>query len=194
MPIGPAALVLAALTAGTPPSTVTAHLTSEGRAPATYARMVAADVLRRAGVTLRWTGAGATLHVHLAERAPNDLPLGALALAYPYSGCAKAVTIYADRVRQLTGGRFGEEAAMLGYVIAHELVHVLQGVDRHSETGIMKARWTMQDRAAILSRALGFDEEDTPLIRRGLALGPCRAPSVSTTRSVARTAARPATR
>lgn len=193
MPIAPVAFALAALTLGGPGATITARLTSEGRSPTTHARIVAASVLRRAGVTLQWTGSAATVHVHLAERAPDDLPSGALAIAYPYSGCSKAITVYADRVRQLTGGRFGEDAAMLGYVLAHEFVHVMQGVDRHSHTGVMKARWTLQDRAAIFSGALDFDSEDLYLVRRGLALGPCRLPPL-TARSAARIAIRPETR
>ena len=34
---------------------------------------------------------------------------------------------------------------LLGHVLAHEIGHVLQGVARHSATGVMKGRWSLHE-------------------------------------------------
>jgi predicted Zn-dependent protease len=63
----------------------------------------------------------------------------------------------------------GSEATILGYVLAHEIAHVLQGIARHSATGIMRARWTDNDLRQMGIRVLAFTPEDVQLIRRLLA-------------------------
>jgi hypothetical protein len=35
--------------------------------------------------------------------------------------------------------------ALLGYVLAHEIGHVLEGLVRHSGAGVMKASWNRAD-------------------------------------------------
>jgi hypothetical protein len=56
-------------------------------------------------------------------------------------------------------------------VLVHEITHVLQGIEhqRHSEDGVMKARWTADDLYQMSYRPLHFDPFDVELIRRGLA-------------------------
>jgi len=63
------------------------------------------------------------------------------------------------------GGDTGDFAQ--GYVIAHELVHLLQG-DRtqHAENGIMRARWTAADSETFLWNAR-LTPSDTELVRLG---------------------------
>ena len=36
---------------------------------------------------------------------------------------------------------------LLAHVLVHEITHVLEGVDRHTGQGVMKARWTEDDLA-----------------------------------------------
>jgi hypothetical protein len=59
------------------------------------------------------------------------------------------------------------EAAFLGHVMAHEIGHVLQGVARHSEDGLMKGNWTHQDVLSMVTRRLSFTKSDADLIYRG---------------------------
>jgi hypothetical protein len=51
-------------------------------------------------------------------------------------------------------------------VLVHEITHILQGVDRHSESGIMKAQWTIDDYRAMASKPLSFTPLDVKLIQR----------------------------
>ena len=58
--------------------------------------------------------------------------------------------------------------SLLAYVLAHELAHVMQGLDHHSASGIMKANWSYREYFMMLSRTLTFTAEDVDLIRAGL--------------------------
>jgi hypothetical protein len=151
------------------------------------ATAVAGRAFRKSGLTITWhcpptlppDAPRTWLPVALRDETPEDLMPGALAVSYPYAGCSKGITVFADRVRGLAGGR-GRESALLGYVLAHEIAHVAQGLARHSETGVMKARWNKDDMAAIFERRLGFEQHDAELVRQGLAAGVCgRATTVS---------------
>jgi hypothetical protein len=53
---------------------------------------------------------------------------------------------------------------LLGHVLVHEITHVLQEVPRHSESGMMKARWEGADFARMRHQTLPFAEEDIRLI------------------------------
>jgi hypothetical protein len=64
----------------------------------------------------------------------------------------------------------GVRSALLAHVLAHEITHVLQGGDRHSETGIMQAHWTAKEIGRMASNPLSFTPEDIELINKGLAM------------------------
>jgi hypothetical protein len=53
-------------------------------------------------------------------------------------------------------------------VLAHEIGHVLQGIERHSETGVMMAKWTSEDYKQMVVKPLAFTEEDVILIHNGM--------------------------
>ena len=57
---------------------------------------------------------------------------------------------------------------LLAYVLAHEIVHILEGKGRHSTTGIMKAQWTPEDYSDIASGKLNFASEDVELVHGGV--------------------------
>jgi hypothetical protein len=46
---------------------------------------------------------------------------------------------------------------------------MLQGIDRHSEIGVMKANWTASDYSEMVSSPLPFTPVDIQLIHLGLA-------------------------
>jgi hypothetical protein len=57
---------------------------------------------------------------------------------------------------------------VLAHVMVHEITHILQGVSRHSESGIMKARWTNNDYQEMMFQPLPFAPEDVKLVQLGL--------------------------
>jgi hypothetical protein len=61
---------------------------------------------------------------------------------------------------------------LLGYVLAHEIGHVLQGVARHSETGVMKNRWSLLEVVNMKYDRLHFTALDATLILEG-----CKSPN-----------------
>jgi hypothetical protein len=90
-------------------------------------------------------------------------------MALPYADSGVRIVVFYDRVEPLLSGHHAPQATILGYVLAPEIAHVLQGVARHSETGIMRARWTDNDFKQMGIRVLRFTPEDVQLIRRRLA-------------------------
>jgi hypothetical protein len=56
--------------------------------------------------------------------------------------------------------------------MAHEIGHVLQGVNRHSESGVMKANWTDIDFESMTFEPLRFTPEDARLILARLSQPP----------------------
>ena len=109
------------------------------------------------------------LAVEIVPHAPASFSDVALAMALPYADSGVRIVIFYDRVEPLLRGHHAPEATILGYVLAHEIAHILQGIARHSETGIMRARWTDNDLKQMGIRVLTFTPEDVQLIRRLLA-------------------------
>jgi len=60
-------------------------------------------------------------------------------------------------------------ALVLGHVLVHEMTHILEGIARHSERGVMKAHWSSADLMQMSRKPLGFEREDIELIRLGMA-------------------------
>ena len=96
----------------------------------------------------------------MAEDHPGDL-----AYAQVYQG--KKIVLFRDRVMYSIESR--SAPVLLGHVIAHEIVHVLQGVARHSESGLMKAHWTGRDYQEMIWKPLQVTEFDQVLILNGIA-------------------------
>jgi hypothetical protein len=56
----------------------------------------------------------------------------------------------------------------LAHVMVHEIGHVLEQMQRHSENGVMKARWSAADIKRMERDPLPFAPEDVESIREGL--------------------------
>lgn len=82
--------------------------------------------------------------------------------------CEKAIVLFPERVQEVSP--YPGPYAM-AHVLAHEIAHVLEGVSRHSSSGIMKARWSQEDFIAMRPPGLAFAEEDVELIYAGLNIG-----------------------
>ena len=80
---------------------------------------------------------------------------------------AERIVVFLDRVKRTVPRKFTE--ALLAYVIAHEIGHVLEGTARHSPSGVMMAAWSL-DEYWRMERApgLSFADEDVLLIQEGL--------------------------
>jgi hypothetical protein len=139
------------------------------------AQSTAARIFATIDIPIRWrnrtqpsgTETLTAIALQFDTRVPAQFHPGALAYAAPYSASGTRIHVLLDRV---LAGRSPEIAAtVLGHVLAHELAHVLQRSSRHSDSGVMKARWTEADYAQMLFRPLSFEAEDTEWIHAGLA-------------------------
>jgi hypothetical protein len=136
---------------------------------------LAAQMFVTAGVRIVWrlglpadlgSGRNGAIVVSMAKDTPANYYRGATAFALPYQG--EQITVFYDRVAQ-TVVPFGLPA-LLAHVLVHEITHVLQGIKRHSESGVMKAHWDGHDYMAMGKKPLPFAEADFELIHRGLAV------------------------
>ena len=99
------------------------------------------------------------LRAGVAGRTP-----GALAFANPYSQQGPCVTLLMDPLRAGAERNPETTGVLLGHALAHEIGHVLQGVDRHSETGLMKERWSVKEINDMWRTRLRFTAYDAELI------------------------------
>lgn len=114
--------------------------------------------------------------VHFENSFALESPPDCMGYALPYSNTRRQVHIMIDRVLRC---RFActdphtrmSEAALLGHIVAHEIGHVLQGVVRHSEDGLMKESWTSQEMQNMLARRLSFSKRDADLIQQSFLSG-----------------------
>jgi hypothetical protein len=89
------------------------------------------------------------------------------------SSSGTEIEVYKDRLQRLFDNHrhlAGVAGAGAGYVLAHELAHVMQGVARHSESGILKAQWSNNDFEEMITHKLAFTNLDVELIHQGLTL------------------------
>src|SRR5208337_2177136 len=97
------------------------------------------------GVGLEWRNVSScpaspdVIQISFAYLAPKELPAGALAYALPYEGAH--IVVFYERVKL----KSGYARQLLAYVLVHEIAHILQGIRRHSQSGIMKASWDYRD-------------------------------------------------
>jgi hypothetical protein len=101
----------------------------------------------------------------LENKVPEDFMPGALAYAKPFAVSGTRIRVFAGRIFQ---DHRPDQALVLAHVLVHEIAHVLEGTDHHSQSGIMKANWDGADFARMRVRPLTFTNEDKDLILRGL--------------------------
>ena len=128
---------------------------------------LAGEMFAQAGVRINWRIGRPNrdaITVGMSD-VPSAYHPGALAFALPYEGVH--ITVFYDRIHK----GFAPHLAptLLAHVLVHEITHVLQGIDRHSETGVMKAHWSSTDYAQMGAKPLPFSEDDVELIQKGLA-------------------------
>jgi hypothetical protein len=146
-----------------------AHCTEMSRARAIVSRL-----FDGAGIHVDWRmggpkahmeerGADETIWVRIEPKADaaheSDQAL-AYSLLHKYDGVR--IHVFLDRVRLVDRTDGG---LVLGHVLAHEMGHVLEGVARHSEAGVLKANYTMADLRVMANQQLRFAPVDVGLMR-----------------------------
>lgn len=173
------ALIGAAATAGkdgqNPMPSVTVYISNNAGTPAPVldlARLIARSIFVRAGVHLGWQvhqsnrdAARQIITIDITSRTPENLHPGALAYAQMHEGVH--IRVFYDRVESMADGS-SRVPAVLAHVLVHEITHILEGVCRHSQEGIMKAHWTPQDLWQMARGPLPLDPSDLRLIQLGL--------------------------
>jgi hypothetical protein len=134
-------------------------------------RTVASEMFASVGVRIHWrerrscpVEAGAIV-VSLSYHTPVNQAPGALAFARPYES---TIVVFTDRVRERQQLNRDPGPALWAHVLVHEITHVLEGICRHSATGVMKDRWDRSDYFEMGRKPLPFAQEDIDLIYDGL--------------------------
>jgi len=138
------------------------------------AKMIASQIFSHIGIRVEWHGSGrscpatpgqvVTLEIRvLTDIRPDYFP-GALGLCHPFDRIHGEV--FYDRV----GSTVEPDMApyLLAYTFVHEITHLLQGTDWHSDAGVMKAHWDGRDFRKMAQMNLSFTDLDLMLIRQGL--------------------------
>lgn len=136
------------------------------------AQAVAYQMFKAAGVRIQWrTGQpklyepGRPILIDVTSNTHKTFYRGALAYARVFEG--DYIRVFYDRIEN--PDRPHATVMLLAHVMVHEITHILEGVNRHSEEGVMKAQWTADDLVQITYKQLPFGPEDVRLMRIGLA-------------------------
>jgi len=136
---------------------------------------LASKMLRTAGVRVTWVLGPLpngdarpedAMVVRIESDSKDPRHAHALAFATPYEG--SGITVLYSRMQwaeQIPGLTY----KLFAHVLVHEITHNLQGVCRHSKSGIMKPNWTGDDFAGMGVKPLAFEPEDLELIELAFA-------------------------
>ena len=116
--------------------------------------------------THRSDGECAAIDLLFVADVSDKIHPGALAYARPFQNRGRQVEVFTGRILRGAGHNDGK---VLGHVLAHEIGHVLEGLDRHASEGVMKPSWTSKDYALMSVQPLRLTAEDAALIHQGLA-------------------------
>jgi hypothetical protein len=104
------------------------------------------------------------IFISVTDRTPPTLLPRALAYALPYKSAF--IRVFYDRIEQ--SGPEPLHGSLFAHVLAHEIAHVLERSDRHSDRGLMKPHWDSKDFAQMTFKPLQFTQLDIDLIYEGL--------------------------
>ncbi len=167
--------------------TFTVRLYNLAAAPAAdLARAVGevAEIFARSGVEVAWLDCGgqepepgcnqisgpsvANLRLMPPHMQPREgLPPGVFgfALMSTGSGFATTANVYFESVSEIADGRKYRRDVVLGAMMAHELGHLLLGVNSHSKNGLMTLPWGPKVLIAADRGMLGFSKREAARIR-----------------------------
>jgi hypothetical protein len=155
----------------------------------TRARTIVTAMYEQIGVRTEWTGVvtQSERHPGSPDRASNSrLPIaqvtiiiltpkmatrghvedGALGFAaVANEGMGRIAYAIYDRVRDTAAKSAMNEGDLLGFVMAHEIAHLLLPPASHSGTGLMRGHWTVRDLQQTDVLKLGFSPQQASSIR-----------------------------
>jgi hypothetical protein len=110
------------------------------------------------------------LHI-LSLPATNDSTEDGLGIAMPHLGSGDHAGVFFSRVRQTAARNPGivDVSDLLGYVMAHEIGHVMLHSTTHSSEGLMRAEFRPEDLKKVGQRQLQFTPEQSEAIHRNAA-------------------------
>ena len=142
-----------------------------------HAEAVVMAVFSRMQVEVSWSGCegsgpGAHILLRLRRAGPADSrrrdSLDVMGMAFTADGVAgNMVDAYYGAIEGFAKGRQADAAEVLGYVVAHEIGHLLLGAG-HSAGSIMTAVWDSKTLAAARQHWLTFSELQRTAIHREL--------------------------
>ncbi len=136
------------------------------------AKDAVSEIFAKIGVHIRWESGSPrsnsvscqNIALIIQEDPPYDANAGVMARTDLSSD---HIHVFYGRIRPSSDFWPNFECRVLTHVIAHEIGHALEGLNRHSDTGIMKAVWTVNDRTRIMNGSLPFSPVDVGLIHAG---------------------------
>jgi hypothetical protein len=168
-----------------PSVTVCMALDSPSFVAAYQAQAIATKMFADIGVQVEWRtnrhscAANGAILIKLTEDTPRSYIPRAFAFALPYEGVH--IQVFYDRLKEAVTPP--DVPCLLAHVLVHEITHILEGIDRHSESGVMKAHWSNEDFNAMRCKPLAFADEDVHLIHFGWKKRVVRLASVDLTAS-----------
>jgi hypothetical protein len=144
------------------------------------ARAVVTEIYSGMGIRVAWKAAGASpggcsvgpshasIIVNEQFSTTQGISREALAFSSPYSRAGPCITLLMNRLRPAVESNPLSAGFLLGHVLAHEIGHVLEGSDGHSEGGLMKSRWSPHEMATMPLERLRFSARDTRAILNAL--------------------------
>jgi hypothetical protein len=88
------------------------------------------------------------LVIRLVRSTSGTLGMGHAALGYSLIDAETSTgtigTVFIDRVEQLANSVTLETATLMGRAIAHEIGHLILGSNQHSDAGLMREIWTVE--------------------------------------------------
>ena len=158
------------------------RLTLADNSAVARAQAIVTRVFASAGLSVEWlsprqcrTVPVGALRIVLDATVPSRFGPESLGYSLPYAASSD-IHIFYDRIRQ---GHPTDYSILLGHVMAHEICHVLEGIERHSSAGLMRPMWTAGDYMEMHHGTLLLDPEDIQLIDLNL---PRRARAILTAR------------
>ena len=133
------------------------------------AQGLATRIFAEIGIPLDWSScepadesSQTPIVVQLVSGKKEGLTSGVLGFAMPDR---RHIIIFFDRIETMQ-----DTWTVLGHVMVHEITHVLQGVSRHSDNGLMKPHWSRDDLVRMRHKPLPFTQEDLILLYSALAM------------------------
>jgi hypothetical protein len=134
-------------------------------------------IMSSAGISVTWTLCpcgegvrGTEVVVRTLSSPPTNDP-GLLGFSYinVEQRSGTLATVFADRVHALAQVAGADEGELLGRAMAHEIVHLLLGTHQHTESGLMRAHWTITNLSPDRPLDWSLSRKDGDAIRRALA-------------------------